>query len=92
MRQRLTIRVSDVIEEVNQMNKISTCDRDKRIGWNVLASDILHKTGNYNGYRHLCQVEVPKGQLAGVIDTRRKTEAGATVWEFPDDSRIQYYI
>jgi hypothetical protein len=66
MAKRKTIVVEKLLKEVNDMLKNSTCEPDVRNGMCAVLESVLHSTGNYNGYRHLCGGEVPSGHKAGV--------------------------
>lgn len=83
---RKTFSVKELIGTVNHRNRVSTCSEDTRRGWNSILADILHKTGNYQGFGYLEQHEVPEGQKPGII----KGE-GDQPHQFPDESRVFYY-
>ncbi len=79
-----TIKVADLIAEVNRRNRESTCSPEARNGWNNLLEGFLHATDNYNGFGYLKAGEVPAGELPGI-----KGEPES--FTFPDESRKRYY-
>ena len=70
MSKRKTISVAEVAYTVNNILQDSAYDDDRhrqyRMGMCVLLEDILHKTGNYKGYRYLLESEVPPDCRPGV--------------------------
>lgn len=78
-----TVRISDLVNDVNERNSKSTCTPEMRRGWNLLLEGILHNADNYHGYRFLSQREVPEGELPGIAGTEGK-------YTFPDDTRRHY--
>jgi len=50
MQLRKTIKVIDLIEEVNCRNRVSMCDPKVRDGWNSLAESLLLRCDAYAGY------------------------------------------
>ena len=70
MSKRKTISVAEVRNTVNAILKDAAYDDDKhrqyRMGMCLLLEDILHKTGNYKGYRYLLENEVPDNCSPGV--------------------------
>jgi len=47
---RKTIKVVDLIEEVNCRNRISACDPEVRRGWNSFAEGFLLRCDAYVGF------------------------------------------
>jgi hypothetical protein len=82
---RKTIKVVELVELVNQRNRVSTCAAGIRAGWNAILEEVLHKTDGYNGYRYLSAGEVPKGQAPGILPED-------TGFIFPDESRRNYFV
>ena len=70
MAKRKTIDVADVVSSVNAVLAQGAYDTDKhrdwRMGMCLVLEDILHKTGNYKGYRYLLENEVPANCSPGV--------------------------
>lgn len=50
---RKTIKVSEVVEKANEMLEKSTCDSIGRKMVALFVSDLLHATGNYDGFNYL---------------------------------------
>lgn len=90
-RARKTLDVRDLLDEVNRRNRNSTCDADQRKGWNSLLEAMLFRTGNYAGFRYLSDVEVPTGEAPG-IRCKPDSDGGLNDREFPDETRISYYV
>jgi hypothetical protein len=84
-RGRKTIHVRAIVDMVNSFNAQSTCAPEVRRGWNHLVSDILHDTGNYNGFNYLTEAMMEVEAPPGVIHT----PGGKPV--FPDESRRFYF-
>lgn len=78
-----TVSVLTLIEIVNRLNKHSTCPVETRKGWNTLLDEVLHKTGNYNGYAYLACQDVPRGELPGIEHTAKFNN-------YPDVTRRKY--
>ena len=86
-RKRRTVKIADLICEVNRKNKLSSCTSHVRNGWNGMLEDILHANGVYAGYWYLATDEVPEGEEPGIV---RGEESDAAF--FPDPSRRCYYV
>jgi len=80
-----TIKLIDLINEVNRRNKESTCKPEVREGWNSLLESILHTSECYEGYTYLYRHEVPIGQLPGIRGI-------ALDKEYPDVTRRSYRV
>lgn len=50
---RKTIKIRDLILEVNRRNRESTCSAEVRRGWNTLLADILCDNNVYAGYGYV---------------------------------------
>ena len=50
MRSRRTVRIGDLINEVNRRNAGSTCSPETRKGWNSLLEGVLSDANVYEGY------------------------------------------
>jgi hypothetical protein len=75
-RKRKTIAVEDLKEAINASLELSTCSPPERRAMASVLEQVLHRTGNYRGFRYL---ESANG----------RREDG--VWKCDDDSR-RYYI
>lgn len=84
---RKTVNVKDLVERVNQRNQLSSCDPRVREGWNSLLEEVLHGSGNYQGFgyyeSHQLGKDVPPGVIRGK-DGEKNT--------FPDETRRFYYL
>ena len=49
---RKTFYVSELKESINMKLALTGLNQDKKESLACLLEDILHKTGNYNGYNH----------------------------------------
>ena len=92
---RKTINVASIIESINDQLANSVQSKDFRFGQIIIAEDLLHETGNYQGFRYLHKHEVPAGHLPGIVfkDTIEQTPievrfALGTV----DPTRIKFFI
>jgi hypothetical protein len=81
---KTTIKVSDLIANVNGRNAKSTCHPDMRSGWNDLLEDVLFATDNYSGFGYLTAAQVPAGEKPGIAG-----EPGN--FTHPDETRRIYY-
>ena len=98
MAHRTTIKINDLIEHVNKLNRESTVDPKVRQGWNSLLEDILHQSNVYAGFGYLTEEQMqaaghnkpmsslPK-QLPGIIRDEDRPENN----QFPDETRRFYY-
>ena len=50
---RKTIRVEDLIDNVNCLLDLSTCSPDVRFGMIAILEQVLHDTGNYKGFNNI---------------------------------------
>ena len=82
---RKTVDISDLITEVNQRNRVSTCDAKVRMGWNDLLETVLMRADRYRGFRYLNDGEVPPGQLAGIMRAEDPKDN-----LYPDETRREY--
>lgn len=82
-----TIKIIDLIHKVNDMNKISTCSKDARSGWNSFLADIMHKSDVYAGFSYLDSNQVPKDCLPGIRWNNEGPDFSNT-----DETRIQWYV
>ena len=67
---RKTFDVEALKTEVNRRNQESTCNADKRAGWNSMLEEVLHSTGNYKGFGFLTPDKVPEGKAPGIRENR----------------------
>jgi len=90
---RKTFEVEALKEHVNNMLKTNYWSKEQRIGMYLVLENVLHNTGNYNGFRYISNLEVGDGMLPGV----RFDEETRLILEYPerfkdtDDTRRQYY-
>jgi len=90
---RKTFEVEAVLDHVNNMLKTNYWSKETRIGMFLVLENILHNTGNYNGFRYLSNLEVGDGMLPGV----RFDEETRLILTYPerfentDDTRREYY-
>ena len=88
---RKTFEVSKMVDMANQMLASGVQSQESRWGTITMIEQILHSSGNYNGFRYLGATEVPNGELPGV----RYGDDGM-ILEYPerfentDDTRRQY--
>lgn len=87
MSKRLTVKVSEMVKNVNRMLRESTCDAKVREGMIAVLESTLHATGQYNGFGYLTQEEVPPGENAGILKTGDMNRPVV----FPDETRRFYY-
>lgn len=91
MPKRKTVKVDDLVEQANQMLRVSTCKPEVRQGIINFLEHFLWETGNYKGFRYLLQEEVPEGEKPGVV-----YEGGLPHWNYElrfkdtDCTRVQY--
>ena len=87
MANKKTVKIVELINQVNDKNKKSTCNADVRRGWNALLESVLMAAECYEGFRYLHTDEVPTGELPGIhidyADNQKRT--------FPDTTRIAFY-
>lgn len=81
---RKTVSLLALIEQVNQMNRESTCAPDIRMGWNTLLEQALMAANVYAGFGYYSEHELPRNQTPGLVD-------GHFVHGVSDDSRRFYY-
>ena len=87
MRARKTFNVEEFRISVNKMLAESKTKREYRIGMYITLENLLFETGNYHGYNHLRQSDVPAGELPGIIFDESENRDH----KYPDDSRRVYY-
>jgi hypothetical protein len=97
---RKTIKVKELIEQVNLINKNSTMSPKERGSINLFLESILLDCDVYVGFGYYTRQDVPAGEQPGIVWTNENK----TVWSdshdpeatpnpvFPDDSRRRYYI
>ena len=92
-RKRKTVDVTDLRIRINDMLRLSQCNREVRRGMIAVLEGVLHDTGNYKGFRYLESHEVPDGELPGIIraNTELRADGPNTENEYPDDTRVEYY-
>lgn len=80
------ISVRWLLEEVNRMNRESTCAPDVREGWNTALEMVLRESNNYSGFGYLVQSEVPEGHQPGMT-----ANVFGEGFSFFDETRKHYY-
>ena len=80
-----TFRLADLVDKVNERNRLSTCSPEVRKGWNSLCESLLLESDVYAGFNYLSEKDVPKGHEPGI----RTDEQGNKT--FPDESRVFFY-
>lgn len=89
---RKTFEVSKMVDMANEMLAKGTQSQESRWGTIAMIEQILHSSGNYNGFRHLHEREVPESGLPGV----RHGDDGM-ILDYPerfencDETRRQYF-
>lgn len=91
-RPRKTLRIADVVDKVNHMNRESTCDAGKRAGWNALLESLLHDADAYKGYNNLGSVNVPEGHAPGIKWIEDGDGYGLPNFDGCDDTRRVYHL
>lgn len=93
---RKTFNVADTITSINEMLSASTCDANVRQGMIHIAEEILHKSGNYNGFQYLTKDKIEAAKtdptvVPGIIWVT--TEKGEHP-EFAntDETRRRYFL
>jgi hypothetical protein len=86
MKRRQTVRISDLVLEVNERNAKSTCPPDVRHGWNAMLESILYATDNYAGFGYYSADSVPAGFKPGILRDAENRPS------FPDETRRFYYL
>lgn len=89
---RKTVEVEFLLETVNHFLKTSEDDKKaERQGMINLLDTVLHKTGNYQGFRYLPQWEVP-GAYPGIwLDPETGLHDPATCFENTDPTRAKFH-
>ena len=90
---RKTFEVADLVDFAN--NLLKSGHQTSRFRWGVIGcvEEVLHATGNYKGYRHLSQNEVPDASKPGI-----RLDAEGNILPYParfddcDATRRQYNI
>ncbi len=85
---RKTIKVEELINEVNYLNSHSTCNSDIREGWNSILEHVLHNTETYDGFQYLTADRMrgeAAGQQPGIVYVDDKPV-------FPDETRRRYFV
>jgi acetylglutamate synthase len=88
---RKTINVKALVDHANMMLKESVTDQGQRRGVQAMIEEVLHRSGNYKGFRYLMQEEVPYGHLPGIhMDTNGRMLPYLERFEGTDSSRVEY--
>ena len=85
-----SFNVEQFRKEINECLAGSTCNADVRQGLINALESVLHKTGNYHGFRYLEQREVPEKELPGIYP-ERDPEPVDLRFANTDRTRVTYY-
>lgn len=92
MARRKTLPVAHVVAFANAMLMHSVASEESRKGIMALTENILHGTGNYQGFRYLDKNEVPTGHKPGI-----HYGPGGVMLDYPerfndtDNTRVHYF-
>lgn len=98
MAKRKTIKVDRVKELVNAYLQNSwDKNRDLRLGNAVVLEQILHETGNYNGFGYLTAQDMAKSELGNSVGINTTPENPAETLSYEDkfagtDDTRRYYF
>ena len=87
---RKTISIETLKKLTNSMSQYSTCNEDRRAGYQALLNQALHETGNYNGFGYLTPYDVGEDIKPGINDV----PANASMqdkFNNTDSTRIVFY-
>jgi len=87
---RKTIDVEDLVNTVNHILRSHVGSAEKRQGMMNVVEYVLHKTGNYKGFRYLMSDEVPAGELPGIRYENGEILPYPARFENTDSTRVQY--
>lgn len=82
---RKTFNVDDFRNQVNDVLRNSVSSAEERKGWMTALENILHSTGNYNGFCYLNETLVPAGQLPGIREELDELFVNT------DNTRVHYF-
>ena len=86
---RKTSNVSEMVDYVNSMLAATEANKTEfRSGAMMVIEEILHRTGNYNGFRYLSQKEVNGNP--GIWLNDDGTHNYPTCFDNTDRTRVQY--
>ncbi len=86
-RKRKTVAFIDMIDYVNERNRLSTCTPQVREGWNSFLSSMLMKAEVYAGFDYLSSGWVPPGQDPGIV----RDANGEGLHSYPDETRVRFH-
>ena len=91
-----TVRLADIVDEVNRRNRQSTCNRDVRAGWNSLCESLMMQADNYGGFGCLDSAQLEgdaKGYAPGIVwGYNESGDRDNKLNLYPDDTRRVYYL
>jgi hypothetical protein len=91
MKSRKTIHVEDIVKSLNwQLANEHQEHNGGRAHMMTFVEDILHKTGNYRGFRYLEQHEVPVNCKPGIRHPVVPGNDDKRFWD-TDPTRVKYY-
>ena len=88
---RKTVPLRELVAWVNERNATSTCDPKVREGWNALVNSFLMDADAYAGFWCLRAAELT-GDAEGMPPGIVFDHSGENRHEFPDESRIRFFI
>ncbi len=89
-----TFKVNQLIVNTNKILASHTETPDFAKGLIIMLEDILHQTGNYNGFRYLTIDEVPDSCLPGIHWIKNKQQqnlAPTPKFTLTDSTRVHYF-
>jgi len=86
-----TIKVEDIVNSLNwQIANQHQVYNGGRAAMMMFVKDILHKTGNYRGFRYLEQHEVPKDCRPGIQPRIIEGDVEKDRFWDTDPTRVEY--
>ena len=76
---RKTFIIAELVKTVNNSLATSICTPDVRQGMMNMLEDVLHKSGNYNGFQYLNKHDVPGGHKPGINTHYEPKATGGSV-------------
>lgn len=90
MKPRKTFQVADLREQINSMLLNTKDEYIEGREWSCsILEDVLHKTGNYNGFWYLDSKDMEKSKDGTTVGIREKN--GKCSFEFTDSTRRYYF-
>lgn len=87
MTRKSTVKIKDLVSEVNRIMKLEHSTREQRLSLQHFIGNLLHETGNYQGFNYLHAYELPANVKPGIIfDSVNHNH------QYPDDSRVAIHF